>query len=209
MGFSADQKTINSKNIFMQIRKATVSDAHPLALCHLLAMEDIVYKFIGYRDPEKALDFMLHFTRMKMNQYSFENCWVCSIEDKVVAAVNVYDGLALNQLRKPVLEYLAKHYGRDFIPEDETQAGEYYIDTLGVLPEYRKKGIGSGLLQFLISAYVEKQGKTLGLLVDCENRTAKQLYLKLGFKFIEHKILMGKKMEHLQYKNNFGLFQQN
>jgi ribosomal protein S18 acetylase RimI-like enzyme len=186
------------KNSSMQIRKATVSDAQPIAQCLLMAMEDLVYEFIGFRDPEKALDFMFHFTQQKMNQYSFENCWVACNENQVVAAVNVYNGAKLHQLRQPVLDYLTLNYKRNFVPEDETQEGEYYIDTLGVLPEFRSKGIGSGLLQFLISKYVEKQGKTLGLLVDCDNPKAKQLYLKLSFKTVGYKTLMSKTMEHLQ-----------
>ncbi len=192
------------KNSSMQIRKATVSDAQPIAQCLLMAMEDLVYEFIGFRDPEKALNFMLHFTALKRNQYSFENCWVVCNENQVVAAMNVYDGAKLQQLRKPVLDYLAKQYERNFIPEDETQDGEYYIDTLGVLPEFREKGMGSDLLSFLIDQYVKKQGLILGLLVDCDNPKAKQLYLKLGFKPVGQKSLMSKKMVHLQYHNHFG-----
>ncbi len=45
------------------------------------------------------------------------------------------DGAKLGQLRKPVLEYIKVHYHKAFKPEDETQAGEYYIDALGVNPD--------------------------------------------------------------------------
>ena len=182
----------------MIIRKATVADAPQIAQCLLLAMEDIVFEFIGFHDHEKALDFMLHFSQLKNNQYSYENCWVACVEGKVVAAANIYDGSALQRLRKPVLDYLAKEFDRNFVPEDETQSGEYYIDTLGVLPRHRGKGIGSRLLRFLIVEYLEKQGKILGLLVDKDNPQAIQLYLNIGFKPQMQKTLMGKKMEHLQ-----------
>ena len=46
---------------------------------------------------------------------------------------------------------------------------------------------------------IENQ-QTLGLLVDEANPLAEKLYLKLGFEFVGHKELVGKKMKHLQRK---------
>jgi GNAT superfamily N-acetyltransferase len=124
------------------------------------------------------------------------------VEDnkEVVAAVNLYDGAGLNELRQPVMEYIRSKFSRDFTLEDETQAGEYYIDSLGVDPNQQNKGIGTRLLQFVIDEYVDKHSHTLGLLVDESNPNAKRLYLKLGFKSAGKKVLFGKNMEHLQIK---------
>lgn len=185
----------------IKIRKAVVEDAAFIASNLLLAMEDIVYKFMGERNHENAKAFLLHFSQRANNQYSYQNCWVAEDNKEIVAAVNLYDGAKLEELRKPVLEYLKTVYDRDVKPEDETQAGEYYIDSLGVDPRQQGKGIGSTILQFLIDEFVHKKGKTLGLLVDEENPAAKKLYLKLGFKSVGKKVLVGKTMEHLQMKN--------
>ncbi len=182
-----------------KIRKATLNDAEHIATYLLLAMEDIVYRFIGEKDHAKAKAFLLYFAKREDNQYSYQNCWVAE-DGEVMAAVNLYDGAKLDQLRRPVLEYIKMHYNKEPKPEDETQAGEYYIDSLGVNPNYQGKGIGSKMLQFLIDAYVHKHKQTLGLLVDEENPNAKRLYLKLGFKAVGKKVLVGKNMEHLQLK---------
>jgi ribosomal protein S18 acetylase RimI-like enzyme len=182
------------------IRKAISKDAEAIATLLLLAMEDIVYGFIGEKDPKKAKAFLLHFAQQKNNQYSYQNCWVAAEEKEVVAAVNVYDGAQLSALRQPVLEHLKNQYNRHLEPEDETSSGEYYIDTFGVSPHQQGKGIGANLLQFLIDEYVNKQGQTLGLLVAEENPNAKRLYLKMGFKSAGSKVLLGKQMEHLQIK---------
>jgi len=187
----------------MTIRKATKDDADAIATHLLLAMEELVYTFIGIRDYAKAKELMLHFTERERNQYSYQNCWVAANEEGVVvAAVNVYDGAHLHALRQPVIDYITNHYARDFKPEDETQAGEFYIDTLGVHPDQQGKGIGTQLLEFLIDEYVRKRGKTVGLLVDEENPNAKRLYLKLGFKCVGKKVLVGKRLEHLQIKGS-------
>ncbi len=182
----------------MIIRKATQKDSAFISSYLLLAMEDIVYKFIGEKDYHKANTFLSYFAVREHNQYSYQNCWVAEIEGEIVAAANVYDGAMLEELRRPIVRYLKTQLNRDFYPEDETQAGEYYIDTLSVNFNQQGKGIGSKMLQFLIEKYVNKQHYILGLLVDEENPAAKKLYLKLGFRPVGKKVLVGKPMEHLQ-----------
>jgi ribosomal protein S18 acetylase RimI-like enzyme len=182
------------------IRKATLNDSQSLATHLLLAMEDIVFKFIGEEDPDKAMEFMLHFAGKDNNQYSYQNCWVVEIKNSVVAVILVYEGARLVELRKPIVEYIRSKFNPDFQPEDETQPGEYYIDCLAVNPSFQNAGIGTKLLEFVIDEYVNKQGRALGLLVDGTNPNAKRLYLKLGFKSVETKVVFGKKMEHLQIK---------
>jgi ribosomal protein S18 acetylase RimI-like enzyme len=179
----------------MNIRKANLNDSEFIATHLLLAMEDIVYTFINENNPQKAREFMLHFVQKENNQYSYQNCWVMEQEMKIIATVSLYNGAQLDELRQPVVEHIRNKYKSNFTPEDETQAGEHYIDCIGVSSEHRGKGIGSQILEFLINEY---QGKTLGLLVHEDNPDAKRLYLKLGFKSVGTKMLFGKKMEHLQ-----------
>jgi ribosomal protein S18 acetylase RimI-like enzyme len=184
----------------MIIRKATYADSEALANCLFLAMEDIIYKFLGERNPGKASAFLLHFVQRENNQYSYQNCFVAQEANQVVAAVNIYDGKKLQELRQPVTDYLKDHFYRTIKIEDETQAGEIYIDSLGVNPTRQGKGIGTQVLKFLINEYVHKQNQTLGLLVDDNNPDAKRLYLKLGFNTVGKKVLLAKPMEHLQIK---------
>ena len=182
----------------MLIRKALRKDAEAIATCLLLAMEDIVYQFIGKQDRAVAQEFMWYFVQRENNQYSYQNCWVAIADGKVLGAANVYNGAHLNSLRAPVLEYIRSGFNKDFNPDDETGPGEYYIDTIGVHPKEQGRGIGTKMLQFLIDEYVGKQSETLGLLVDDDNPNAKRLYLKLGFTPAGKRVLFGKDMEHLQ-----------
>lgn len=186
----------------MTIRKAVLTDADPIARHLMLAMEAIIYEFIGQRDPEKARAFLLHFVQKENNQYSYQNCFVAEVDHQVIATINIYDGAILEQLRIPIAQYIKTNFGQDFAPEDETQAGEYYIDSFAVHPELQGKNIGAQLLQYVINTYVNQHKKTLGLLVDEANPNAKRLYLKLGFETVGEKILVGKRMLHLQLKPN-------
>jgi ribosomal protein S18 acetylase RimI-like enzyme len=187
------------------IRKGSLHDAEYIATYLMLAMEEIVYKFIGERDAKKARDFMLYFAERENNQYSYQNCWVAEDEEQVVAAVNLYAGADLNELRQPVITRIREQYSNNVMPEDETEPGEYYIDSLGVNCSQQGKGIGSQMLRFLIDEYVHKRGETLGLLVDDDNLKARKLYLNLGFKTVGKKALLGKTVEHLQIKPSFTL----
>lgn len=184
----------------MIIRKATPKDAEALATHMLLAMEEIVYVFIGERDARKAKEFLWHFTAREVNQYSYQNCWVAEEAGAVMAAANVYDGARLHELRAPVLEYIRSRFGNDFMPEDETGPGEFYLDTIGVNCNHQGKGIGSKFLRFLVDEYVTGGGQTLGLLVDEENPKAKNLYVRVGFQPTGKRVLFGKLLEHLQVK---------
>jgi ribosomal protein S18 acetylase RimI-like enzyme len=182
----------------MTIRRAKLTDFRAVSDLLLLAMEDIVFEFIGQNDSQKAKEFMDYLVSTENNQYSYQNCWIAEEDNEIIAAVTVYDGGLLHQLREPVAEYVRQTYQQPFQPEDETQAGEFYIDSLGVNPNQQGKGIGSQVLQFLIDEYVQKNNQKLGLLVDKENPGAKKLYLKLGFQVVGEKTLVGKQMEHLQ-----------
>jgi ribosomal protein S18 acetylase RimI-like enzyme len=175
-----------------------------------MAMEDIVFNFIGTKDPEKAKHFLQHFVELENNQYSYQNCFVAEVEKEVVAAVNIYDGAMLATLRQPVIEYIRKYFSIDMAIEDETDSGEYYLDSIAVSISHRGRGLGTTLLQFVIDEYANKEQKPLGLLVDKNNLKAKMLYLKLGFESVREINFMGKPYEHLQkntpHRDGVGIF---
>ncbi|PZX54938.1 GNAT family N-acetyltransferase [Algoriphagus chordae] len=184
----------------MIIRKALLEDSEAITELLMLASGKVMYKFMGEKDYLKAVGFLHYFVQNTGNQYSFQNCYVAVDNGEIVGAMLVYDGAKLQELRKPVLEYIHQHFDRNMHVEKETQAGEYYIDSLAVFPTQQGKGIASKLLQFLIQVKSEHGDATLGLLVDRTNPRAKKLYLKLGFKLVGEKELLGISLEHLQLK---------
>jgi ribosomal protein S18 acetylase RimI-like enzyme len=184
----------------MTIRKAQKEDTPYIAECLFLAMEEIAYALCGKKDAHEAKTFLSYFVEQENNQYSYQNCWVALSDNRIAGMACVYDGGKLAPLRAPVLHYIQTHQHRDFSIEDETQSGEFYIDCIGVAPQYQGQGIGSRILSFLIEEYVIRHKQTLGLLVSETNPKAKSLYLKLGFNYVGTKILAGKNMEHLQIK---------
>ncbi len=182
----------------MQIRRGELKDADTIAAHLLLAMEDIVYQFIGENDYDEAYRFLSTLVKYQGNQYSYNNNWVLEEQGQIIGTALVYDGGRLAELRAPVGRLIKEAYSLDFNPEDETQAGEFYIDCLAVDPNQQGRGIGTKMLNFLIDEYVRKGGNVLGLLVDESNPSARKLYERLGFLAVGEKALLGKKMFHMQ-----------
>ena len=181
------------------IRKAIAADADEIVDLMMLAMGDLPYKFAASADRSIAFELLKQFVLMDGNQYSLGNTFVYELGKKVVGSINAYDGGAIEQLRKPFFDYIRNAYHDGFFDMDvESEAGEYYIDTLAVNPIYQGKGIGKDLIRYVID-HAKKSGfDTVGLLVS--NPDAKRLYAKLGFKKVGYRYLLGNTHEHLVYR---------
>lgn len=123
-------------------------------------------------------------------------------DDGNVAGVCVsYDGKDLRYLRKAFVAAALEAFGRDFSDiDDETQAGELYLDSIAVDERYRRQGIAKKLL----NATIEKAGRlnipAVGLLVDKGNPDAERLYTACGFEYVNDSAWGGHPMRHLQVK---------
>lgn len=175
------------------IRAAIPEDATAVAPLMFQAMEEIVYKMIGRADRYEGIGFLELLFAKGGNQYSYENAWVYEDERGIVGSVVAYDGGELYALRLPVLELIKERYGTEIVLEDETGAGELYIDTLSVLPLAQGNGIGSALINHLKGLH----RLPLGLLVDVNNAEAERLYNRLGFVYANQQALAGGVYKHL------------
>ena len=142
---------------------------------------------------------MTSLVKAEKSQYSYRNTIVAADKEKVVGALVSYDGARLHELRTAFIDGMKSVFDKDFSQiDDETAAGELYLDSLAVNPDYRKRGIASRLL--LASA--EKARRLgiprVGLLVDQSNPSAEHLYRSVGFHYVEDAVWGGHKMRHLQ-----------
>lgn len=178
------------------IRPATTSDAPIIASALAMALGKASMRTYCGENYREVLE---ELARMEHTQYSYHNALVADINGHPAGAIVGYDGARLHELRKPTLALIQERTGQRFEGvEDETSAGEYYLDSLGVLPEYRNLGIGRKLLTALRDKAFAKGHEKTGLLVDKENPDAERLYLSLGFQRIEARKLFGHQMWHLQ-----------
>lgn len=127
--------------------------------------------------------------------YSYENTIVAEIDGRVVGAMCAYDGADYQRLKQPIVDTLGKDSG--FAALKETEAGEFYLDSVGVLPEYRGRGIASLLFEAQCQRAASLGHKVAGLIVDEDKPKAEALYIRLGFRHIGNRDFFGHTMKHM------------
>ncbi len=113
--------------------------------------------------------------------------------------VAAYDGGDLLTLRGACICAARRHLGRDFSGMDEeTRAGEQYVDSLAVLEQYRHRGVATRLLRAVIERHGDRQ--PIGLLVDQGNPDAERMYRRVGFDVVGETEWGGHPMRHMQWR---------
>ena len=196
----------------VEIVKATKEQAPEIAHLIMMAMtDDCCLHFCGEGyGLDDFYKMMTLLVEREDSQYSYKNTLVAvdgnrsaaigdACQSKKVVGISVsYDGGRLHELRRPFLSLTLEYIGKDNSGiDDETQAGELYLDSLAVLPEYRRQGIASRL----IAATKERANRMglpcVGLLVDKGNPSGEALYTSVGFRYANDSHWGGHEMKHL------------
>ena len=184
----------------IEIQEATKNQAAGIASLIMTAMTDDCCLYFCGEDYglEDFRRMMTMLVEREDSQYSYKNTLVAMDGNKVVGISVSYDGGRLHELRrafiKAAMEYIGKdHSGMD----DETQAGELYLDSLAVLPEYRCQGIARKLLLATKKRANRLSLPCVGLLVDKGNPVGEALYTSVGFQYLNDNQWGGHPMKHL------------
>ena len=182
------------------IREATKAQASDIAQLIMMAMtDDCCQHFCGVgHGLEDFLKMMTSLVEREDSQYSYRNTLVAMADEKVVGIAVSYDGSKLHQLRQAFIQAAKEYIGKDHSSmDDETQAGELYLDSLAVLPEFRRQGIAQRLLN-ATKGKADKMGlPCVGLLVDKGNPVGEALYASVGFRYMNDSWWGGHPMKHL------------
>ena len=178
------------------IRPATFADVPAIAKFIAMAIGD-EFSLKNYCG-ENYLKVLEEIAQADNTQYSFKNSLVAEAEGIVVGAIVGYDGAKLLELRTETFAIIKKHLGITPNMEPETETGEFYLDSIAVLPEYRGRGVAKNLILTLCNKVFSEGHKNVGLLVDIKNINAEKLYHSLGFIRINKKSFLGHEMWHLQ-----------
>ena len=190
-----------TKNI--TVRPARREDAATIARAVAMAIGDqeILRDYCG----KDHLAVLTEVAAREGTQYSWQYALVAEVGGVVAGAVVGYDGARLAVLREGTFAVLRESVGRVPTITDETEAGEVYLDSIAVLPEFRGLGVGRALVAtFCERAFAEGHTR-VGLMVDLANPNAERLYTSLGFERIAQKDFFI--MEYFNFKVglNYGI----
>lgn len=163
-------------NTPVTIRKAVKEDA--------LFMAERILWAIGVPDAKDSdAETLSTVCAMKDVLYSYENTLIAEVDGERVGIMISYDGALYSTLRVKTFSNVGDALKCDFSNmADEAKAGEYYLDTLAVSPDMRRKGIGRALLTAAMERGRESGIEKATLLVSPKNTPALRLYSSLGFK---------------------------
>ena len=148
------------------IRSARVEDAATIARAVAMA--------IGDKEALRAYcgdDYMAVLTQIaatKGTQYSWQYALVAEVDGTAAGAVVGYDGDDLQPLREGTFAIVRQLTGRVPNIANETEGGEYYLDSVGVLPEFRG--------EFLFFREMDTELDLLHLACHCHIRFLVSIY---------------------------------
>ena len=189
----------------IKIKKATRVQALEIARMIMMAMtDDCCLHFCGEGyGLEDFRKMMTKLVEQDDSQYSYMNTYVACDGNKIVGISVSYDGGKLHTLRRIFLKLSKEYIGKDNSGmDDETQAGELYLDSLAVLPEYRRQGIARQLIMATKKRADELNLPCVGLLVDKANPVGEAFYESVGFHYSNDSHWGGHEMKHLILKNS-------
>ena len=184
----------------IEVREATKNQAAEIASLIMTAMTDDCCLYFcgeGY-GLEDYCRMMIMLVEREDSQYSYQNTLVAMDAEQVVGISVSYDGGCLHELRRAFIEAAKEQIGKDHSGmDDETQAGELYLDSLAVLPDYRRQGIARKLLLATKERANRQDLPCVGLLVDKDNPVGEALYTSVGFQYVNDNQWGGHPMKHL------------
>lgn len=190
------------KNYTFEVGKP--HEAAIIARLIMMAMTDECCQYFcgGNHTLADFHDLITKLASRQDTQYSYANTICCHDEQgKILGICTSYDGGELLRLRQTFIDGAIEAFGIDHsaIPL-ETEAGELYIDSLAVWPQYRGEGIASQLLEQTKLKCKKMNLPAVGLLVDAGNPKAERLYKRCGFEIVGVNEWGGHPMKHMVCK---------
>lgn len=161
------------------IRQANKSESLYCTKLLMGAMENIGNILTGFDEEDKIIEVLNQFVQNTDNKLSYEHILIKEIDSKVVGAICAYDGGKEDELNRAFIDHLNK-LGKIYSIDKECFAGEFYIDSISVDSNFRKKGYAKELIDEICKKAAKLGFSKVSLIADKPKNIA--YYEKLGFK---------------------------
>ena len=179
-------------NPIVQLRDATLDDA-PFIARVVLAGIDMLDMDAVLPDEQRAIfEHLIKICRMDDTLYSHLNTRIAEIDGNRVGALVAYDGARYAALRAKTFGLVQQSSGMDLSRNAmETGPGEFYLDSMAILSDYRGLGIGKMLMRDRMEYAMRNGFQKVTLLVDKDKPRLQHYYQSLGFVFVEEMFVFG------------------
>ena len=176
----------------VQFRDATLDDA-PFIARVVLAGIDMLDIDAVLPDEQRAIfEHLIDICRMDDTLYSYCNTRIAETDGVPVGALVAYDGARYAGMREKTFGLVKQTSGMDLSRNAmETGQGEFYLDSMAILSDYRGAGIGKKLMYDRVDFALSNGFQKVTLLVDKDKPRLQKYYESLGFAFSEEMFVFG------------------
>ena len=176
----------------VQLRDATSDDA-PFIARVVLAGIDMLDIDAKLPDEQRAIyEHLMDICSMDDTLYSYLNTSIAEIDGNRVGALVAYDGARYAALRAKTFGIVQQSSGMDLSRNAmETGPGEFYLDSMAVLSDFRGLGIGKMLMRDRMDYALRNGFQKVTLLVDKDKPRLQRYYESDGFAFDEEMFVFG------------------
>ena len=176
----------------VQLRDATLDDA-PFIARVVLAGIDMLDIDAVLPDEQRAIfEHLIEISRMDDTLYSYCNTRIAEIDGNRVGALVAYDGARYAEMREKTFGLVKQTSGMDLSRNAmETGPGEFYLDSMAVLSDYRGAGIGKLLMRDRMEFALKNGFPKVTLLVDKDKPRLQEYYQSEGFSFSKEMFVFG------------------
>lgn len=159
----------------ISLRKATAHDARFIA-------ENVLRALHIEETDDSHIEHLAGISRREDTLYSWRNATIALYDGVPAGMMVAYDGARYRSMRDITFPMIRIYVGDDYFKmDDEAAPGEFYLDSLSVLPEFRRRGIASALIQEMFRQRDQAGIPLATIAVDPDNDTAYRLYTRSGF----------------------------
>ena len=174
------------------LRDATVADAPFIARVVLAGIDMLAIAAEVTEEQRPILEHLMDICRMGDTLYSYRHTRVAEVDGKTIGAIIAYDGARYATMRVKTFGLVLQTSGLDLSQNAmETGVGEFYLDSMAILPEYRGSEIGLRLMRDRMDWAKHHGFEAITLLVDKDKPHLQRYYESLGFAFSEEIFVFG------------------
>lgn len=177
---------MDTANVVITIRDAVAADAPFIARCIWAAIEMLHIEDDVPDEMREVFNYLVDICLMDDTLYSYRNAAVAEVNGCVVGALVAYDGARYAAMRKTTFDLVEKNMGVKLEHNVmETGEGEFYLDSLAVMPQFRGLNIGKMLIQNRMELARGLGIGKVSILVDKDKPRLQAYYESLGFALAE------------------------
>ena len=170
------------------IRPALPEDVAFLAKVVAVAASLVTMEELQENVSDERLKVMEELCASDWSLYSWQRAITAVDQEsgRSVGCIISYDGAIYEKARALTFSYAEKRLGKNFGTTDiETHPGEYYLDSMAILPEFRGDKLGQRLMNAAMEVAARQGHKKVTLIADKHAPRLRAYYSQLGFKEVE------------------------